>query len=274
MLTKFLIGTKDFLFDTWWKTIITWILLIALLWVAASFYLLSQTSTLVFNNTVSWAPVPNIGFEQNYVRNSKNENISLAYFPNSNKKEVILYLHGNAGRINDFFKDLTAQANVLSPAYTGYHESEGDPTPEKVYETARLAYDWLVNVKGYKENQITILGHSLGGSPSTYLASIRPQAKRLVLINTFSSIQSMCFRSYTILCGFTGGVFNSAENAKKVEIPVRQFGYKNDLTVPFDEGKTLYTYFEKSPDKKFIELDEFTHTFPNFKKVFAEVSFS
>ena len=93
MLTKFLIGTKDFLFDTWWKTIITWILLIALLWVAASFYLLSQTSTLVFNNTVSWAPVPNIGFEQNYVRNSKNENISLAYFPNSNKKEVIyLYL--------------------------------------------------------------------------------------------------------------------------------------------------------------------------------------
>jgi|694.fasta_scaffold62756_2 pimeloyl-ACP methyl ester carboxylesterase len=274
MLTKFLIGTKDFLFDTWWKTIITWILLIALLWVAASFYLLSQTSTLVFNNTVSWAPVPNIGFEQNYVRNSKNENISLAYFPNSNKKEVILYLHGNAGRINDFFKDLTAQANVLSPAYTGYHESEGDPTPEKVYETARLAYDWLVNVKGYKENQITILGHSLGGSPSTYLASIRPQAKRLVLINTFSSIQSMCFRSYTILCGFTGGVFNSAENAKKVEIPVRQFGYKNDLTVPFEEGKTLYTYFEKSPDKKFIELDEFTHTFPNFKKVFAEVSFS
>jgi hypothetical protein len=84
----------------------------------------------------------------------------------------------------------------------------------------------------------------------------------------------MCFRSYTILCGFTGGVFNSAENAKKVEIPVRQFGYKNDLTVPFEEGKTLYTYFEKSPDKKFIELDEFTHTFPNFKKVFAEVSFS
>lgn len=266
--------TKTFLFDTWWKSIITIILSISLIWVAASFYLLSQTTSIVFNNTVSWSPVPNFGYEQYYVRNSKNQNTSLAYFPNDKKTEVILYLHGNAGRINDFFKDLTPQASVLSPAYPGYHESEGDPSPELVYETARLAYDWLVQVKGYEENQITILGHSLGGSPATYLASIRPKAKRLVLINTFSSIQSMCFRQYSILCAFAGGVFNTAENAKKVEIPVRHFAYKGDLTVPFDEGKTLFGYFEKSPDKKFIELEDFTHTYPNFEVVFKEVSFN
>ena len=260
---------KNLLFAGTLNKVLTGVITVMVLWLLASLYLLSQSTALIFDNKVSWSPIPNFGYQQNYIRNSKDQNTSLWYFPKSDSDQVILYLHGNAGRINAFFPELTSQANVLSPAYPGYHESEGGPTPETTYETAKLAYDWLVNTKGFKENQITILGHSMGGSPAVYLASEKPNAKKLVLINTFSSVQSMCFRQYSILCGFTGGIFNSAENAKKVTIPVRQFAYLGDLTVPFEEGKTLFTYFEKSNDKKFVELQGNTHTFPDFQTVFA-----
>ncbi len=81
----------------------------------------------------------------------------------------------------------------MSPAYPGYHESEGKSTVDSVHETAVLAYEWLVQKKGFAENKITILGHSLGGSPAIYLAAKKPQAKQLVIINTFSTYRVCVF---------------------------------------------------------------------------------
>jgi uncharacterized protein len=120
----------------------------------------------------------------------------------------------------------------VSPAYPGYHESEGSPSVDNVYQTAVDTYDWLVNVKKIPENKIIIFGHSLGGSPAVYLASKKPKANKLVLINTFSSVQSMCSRQASFLCAFTGAIFNTAKNAENVTIAVIQFGYVGDTTIP------------------------------------------
>jgi len=182
-----------------------------------------------------------------------------------------LYLHGNTGRLAYFFPELIKKANILSPAYPGYHESEGKPSVDSVYETAFLAYEWLVHKKGFPENKITTLGHSLGGSPAIYLASKKSQAKQLVLINTFSSIQSLCFRQYSILCVFSGSVFNSAEQAKKVLLPVRHFAYCGDLDIPFEENQKLFQFFTKSKDKKFFVLDGYTHAYSNFDQILPEI---
>ncbi len=254
---------------TSWKFWVSLVSILLILWLIISFYLYGQAASLVFNNKISLAPVPAYGYELNFVRNKAGENISMWYFPNSKTDKVVLYLHGNTGRIADYFADLKQYGTVLSPAYPGYHESEGNPTPEKTLETAVLAYDYLVNVKKIPEEKILIFGHSLGGSPATYLASQKPKAKKLLLANTFSSVQSMCFRQYSIFCVFAGDIFNSAKYAGEVKIPVRQFVYKTDLTVPADEGRTLFTYF-KTQDKKIIELDESSHTYFNFRQVFKD----
>ena len=255
------------------KKIIIFLGTFLILWLIGAVYLTSQASNIVFNNQVSWAPVPQYqnNYELNFIKNSNNQHISMWTFENQTSQNWILYLHGNAGRLADFFQYLTPNANVLSPAYPGYHESEGKPSVENVYETATLAYDWLVNVKKVPENKITILGHSMGGSPATYLASKKPQAKKLVLINTFSSIQSMFFSTYSILCVFSGNIFNTAKNAEKVTIPVRQYAYKGDLTVPYQEGKTLFTYFTATKDKKFTDLEKFTHSYPDFELIMKDM---
>ena len=244
--------------------------ILIILWLLASLYLTSQSTALIFNNTVSWAPVPNFGYKLEFLRDSKDRAISVWTFDNPNSNKVILYLHGNSGRINDFFVDLKKYGTVVSPAYPGYHESEGIPDTEGVYEAALLAYDNLVKNKGISPKNIIIMGHSMGGSPAVYVASQRPEAKKLMLINTFSSIKSMCERQYSILCGFTGDILNTSSYATKVTIPVRQFVYKGDLSVPPAEGKKLFQNFTASNDKIIVELDKYTHTYPDLNEVFAQ----
>jgi len=247
---------------------------ITLIWLLGSVYVFSQTPASLFDNKVSWAPVPQPGNSQlTFVKNKADQNLSLLYFQRPANTKVILYLHGNTGRLPNIISKLFTQANVLSVAYPGYHESEGKPSVDGTYEAAEIAYNWLVNEKRIEEKNITILGHSMGGSPAVYLATRKTDAKQLVIINTFSSVQSICFRTYSILCGFNGGYFNTAENAKNVTIPVRQFAYKNDDSVPFEEGQKLYTYFNKSSDKEFIEMDKDTHSYPDFDIIFKKVQF-
>lgn len=242
--------------------------LLIIIWLLASLYLTSQSTALIFDNKVSWAPVPNFGYKLEFLRDSKNRAISVWTFDNPQSNKVILYMHGNSGRINDFFVDLKQYGTVVSPAYPGYHESEGNPDTEGVYETALLTYDNLVNKKGVDPKNIIIMGHSMGGSPSVYVASQRPEARKLILINTFSSIKSMCERQYSILCGFTGDILPTTTYAPKVTIPVRQFVYKGDLSVPPEEGKELFTKFTSSNDKVIVELDKYTHTYPDLNEVF------
>jgi pimeloyl-ACP methyl ester carboxylesterase len=236
------------------------------LWLAGSVFLTLQSSSLIFNNRVSWSPVPEYGYKLDFVKNKAGQNLSIWTFSNPGTDQYILYFHGNAGRLPNFFQPLLTKANLITIAYPGYHESEGSPTTENVYESTELVYDWLTR-QGISESNITILGHSMGGSPATYLASKRPNAKQLFLINTFSSVQSMCFKSYSIFCFFAGNIFNTAVNAEKVILPVRQFGYRGDDTVSFEEGEKLYKYFSKSNDKKFVELTGFTHSYPNFDQI-------
>jgi uncharacterized protein len=254
-----------------WAKVLAAVMILLVIWLAASLYLYTQATSMVFNNSVSWAPVPQSGYTLNFVKNKSGQNISLWTFTNSSNDKWILYLHGNAGRLPNINAELVRQANVLSPAYPGYHESESGPTVNNVYETAVIAYDYLVNERKVPENKIIIFGHSMGGSPAVYLASQKNQGSKLVLVNTFSSIQSMCFRSYSILCGFAGNIFNSAENAKQVKIPVRQFAYQNDTTVPYNEGKKLYEYFTASNDKKFVTMDKYTHSYPDWEAIKPEL---
>jgi hypothetical protein len=49
-------------------------------------------------------------------------------------------------------------------------------------------------------------------------------------------------------------VFNSAEQAKEVLLPVRHFAYSRDLDIPFEENQKLFQFFTKSKDKKFFVL--------------------
>lgn len=248
------------------------LVVILVVWILGSLFVLFQTPSVVFQNKASKTLKLNYGtYEQSFVNNSQGQKVSLWYFPSVNSHKVILFLHGNGGRGANIITSLNAQASVLSVAYPGYHESEGSPSVEGTYEAAILAYDWLVNDKRIEEKNIIIFGHSLGGSPAVNLAGSRPDANQLVLINTFSSVQSMCIRLISIFCAFNGGYFNTGLLASRVTIPVRQFAYIDDQTVLYSEGQKLFEYFSPG-DKQFFTMNKGDHNNPDFEMIFKEVN--
>jgi predicted esterase len=262
------------------KKISMFFLSVLALFILATVLVTTLVNGQIFANTISWSKILPVfensqrGSSLTFLKLPVNKTkFSMLEIQSGATENAILYLHGNAGRLEHFYDDLLQMGSVYSPSYPGFSESEGSPTMENAYETAMESYKYLVEVKKIPEDKIIIFGHSLGGSVATYLASKKEKASRLVIVNTFSSIQSMCFRTANVLCGLTWGTFNSAENAKNVKIPVTQFAYKGDTTIPFAEGEKLHTYFSsvEQNKKKFVETNNYAHSHPDFDLIKKEL---
>ncbi|KAJ7593520.1 Alpha/Beta hydrolase protein [Mycena floridula] len=114
---------------------------------------------------------------------------------------TILFLHGNAAtrafhvRVQHY-KAFTSRlaSNVLAIDYRGFGDSSGHPTEAGVVCDARAAWDWLVS-QGAKEQDILIIGHSLGtGIGSRLAANLSVENipyRALVLLSPFSSITEL-----------------------------------------------------------------------------------
>jgi pimeloyl-ACP methyl ester carboxylesterase len=220
------------------------------LWIVASLILLAASNSFVYKMDKSKGIKPDgVNYNQEYVQNKAGQKIDLWWIPKAQSQSAILYLHGNWGRLPHFFPELSKSASVLAPSYPGFSESEGSPTTENIYEAAELSLEYL-HSKGFKDEQITVWGHSLGGSPAVYLSTRHPGLKKVVLVGTFSSVQSMCLEKYSILCVFGGGILNSERIAPMAKTKIRQYHVKDDLVVPFREGEKLFQKLGSS-DKKF-----------------------
>lgn len=250
----------EFPVQNWIVIALSAVLGLVVLWAIVRMVLMTVLKNILFRQERSYSRTVNIFHEQHFVRNTSGDSIDLWWMPNASASDVLLYLHGNSGRLPHFFESFCSQYNVLAPSYPGYGLSEGRPTEENVYETAELAYSWLLS-KGYREDQIIIWGHSLGGSPAVYLASKHPKCKKLIVVNSFSSLKSLCKRRFSFLVTpFIKDWFNTSKYAKNVEGRVVQFCYKHDKTVPFEECKLLFENY-KSTNKDLVEMEGQCHEY-------------
>ena len=236
------------------KKIVSWILgLLIIIWIGGSFYVRSKAPGSIFipEQIARSRQLTDFSFaySRDLVTNKAGQKIEIITVPNNNSKNVILYFHGNAGRVTDILQKASSIATVVSPAYPGYGESEGNPTEANFYETADLTMKYLLN-KGYSQNQIIILGHSLGGADAVYTAEKYPQVQKLILVNTFDSVFSFCWPKFNILCTFTYNYLNSDQLAHHLTVPTREFHDLADAVIPYSQGQELFKAVS-SPDKKF-----------------------
>lgn len=224
-------------------------------WLVMATVLLQRASSLIFAPQESHQMQVDVPYQQLWLTNKNNQKIDAIWIENLHAKQVVLYLHGNRGRLSHFFPPLHTQYKIFAPAYPGYHNSEGVPTPEGAYETALLAYDYLIE-QGYQEQEIILLGHSLGGCPAVYTAAQRPAVSKLVLVNTLHSMFDLCYPKWGIRCIFARPLFNSGKYAPLVSTKVRVFHAPHDDIIPYAQGQKLFTKFIGTHDKKFITLPE------------------
>jgi len=183
------------------------------------------------------------------------------YVEHPQPRAVILFCHGNAGNVTFLASMMDGlrrghDVSVFAFDYRGYGRSAGRPSEEGLLQDARAARRWLAQRAGVAEDEIVLMGQSLGGAVAIDLAT--DGARGLVLASTFSSFPEVA-QSHVIVPvkSLTTLEFNSLEKIKQYRGPVLISHGDADEIVPFKQGRALY---EAAPGpKSFVRLPRGRH---------------
>ncbi len=201
----------------------------------------------------------NMPFEEINLNTADGVALNLLHFKAKDAKGAVLFLHGNGGSMADcaFSADLYLQNNydVLYLDYRGYGKSGGAiKSEEQMIDDGQLTYDYLKQY--FPENQIIILGMSMGTGIATSLATRNSPAK-LVLNAPYFSLKSLIREKMPIVLDFIIKYkFDTAVHLEKVKCPVIIFHGDKDVLIPIRHSQKLK---EKHPDIQFHVLKNTTH---------------
>tara|TARA_Y100000590_G_scaffold319322_1_gene361365 strand:- start:115 stop:951 length:837 start_codon:yes stop_codon:yes gene_type:complete len=240
---------------------------ILILFVFISIYLFILISTYLFQRNLLYHPGENnysgdrldVSVEKVKIKTQDNiELLSWYHNKNINNYKTILFLHGNAGslenrihKINNF-KDMNI--NFLLLAWRGFSGNKGQPTEQNLYEDARSAIRWLES-KGIKENNIIIYGESLGTGIATEIAQNKNFAG-IILESPFTSMIEAGKTKYPFLPVrfLLKDKYESNKKIKNIKSPILIMHGKVDNIVPFYMGKKMY---ELANDPKYSYFSEY-----------------
>ena len=188
------------------------------------------------------------------------------YVPCEKSRAVILFCHGNAGNIThragvlEILHDYVG-ASVMIFDYRGYGRSEGKPSGDGVLSDARAARAWLAEREKIPENEIVLLGESIGGAVAADLAA-RDGAKGLVLESTFDALPEVAAFHYPWLPvrWAMRTRLDSASIINKYKGPLLQSHGDADRIVPMRFGRRLFD--AAGGPKQFLKLPGHGHNDP------------
>jgi len=179
------------------------------------------------------------------------------YLPATKSKQVVLFFHGNGGNMSHRGESLkifnSLGLNVFIIDYRGYGKSEGSMSEQGFYLDAFTAWQYLVNKRGFKPQDIIIFGRSLGGAVATQLATVVDQ-KALIVESTFSSVKDMASMLRPVISNivYLRYKFNTKKVINQVNSPLLLMHSKQDEIVPYELGEKVFKA-ANSP-KYFFEL--------------------
>jgi len=193
---------------------------------------------------------------RNSSNNKTSNQIVALYLENPDSNYTILYSHGNAvdiGGLHYLQKRFYNHGySIIIYDYSGYGHSEGTATEQQVYNDVQAIYDYLINNKKIKPEQIISYGHSLGAAIATDLA-YNNKVAGLVLESPFTS----AFRVKTVYSIMPFDKFSSVDKIKNIYSPLLITHTRDDRVIPFWHGEELFDI--ANPPKKFLTLETGGH---------------
>ncbi len=167
----------------------------------------------------------------------------------SAEKKLIFYLHGNKGAVNswssvaDVYTNLNYDLFILD--YRGYGKSEGKIySQEQFFDDVQTAYDFVRTNKKYKEENIIIVGYSVGTASAAMLAS-KNNPKTLVLQAPYFSLTDMTKRRFPFVPTFLLKYeFNTAHFLSQNKVPTYIFHGTDDRVIPYESSLLIKEYIE------------------------------
>ncbi len=186
-----------------------------------------------------------LDYEEVWLRTEDDIMINAWFFEQRQSDKVVLVFHGNGGNISynlDLAKGLLEyHFSVLLLDYRGYGESKGKPSEEGTYLDSQAALDYLLAQKGYKPDDIILLGRSLGGPIAARLASIaHPRA--LVLDSTFTSLKDIGSEIYPFLPvrRFFKFEYDTLAYVRRTNVPVLIIHSAEDDYISFEHAQKIF----------------------------------
>ena len=170
--------------------------------------------------------------------------------------KALIRCHGNA---EDMMGTLWALGDLAERGYTvaavdypGYGLSDGSPTEEGCYRNVHRLYDWLVETRGFKPEDIIVDGFSIGSGPATELAATKPVGG-LILEAPFLSAPRVVTRVRLLPVD----PFPNLKRIGDVKCPVLFFHGTEDRVIPYSHGRALFE-LAREP-KRFITIEGGDH---------------
>lgn len=164
-------------------------------------------------------------------------------FKSDNSKGVILYLHGNAGALHEWGlrANLYTKYNydILFVDYRGYGKNKNSIESEAMlHQDMQAVYDFLKTK--YSENNIVILGFSIGSGLATKLAA-NNSPKQLILEAPYYSFESLINKIAPIVPSFLINYkIKTYQFIKDIKCPITIFHGKDDqLITPHNNAVPL-----------------------------------
>jgi esterase/lipase len=188
------------------------------------------------------------------------EKIPCLFKGNPKSKNILIIFHCNGAdmfRIFNHYSYLCEKykINVLFPEYPGYSIYDSPLSSEKCLENSLIIYDYILNhIKNIREENIYILGRSLGTGMAVYLSSKRNPAG-VILVSPYTTFAEVGKRFHSK--EFYHALSNhlrSIDYIDKVKSPLFIIHGKADQLIVCSEAIKLY---EKNNGKiKEIKLIE------------------
>ncbi|NOX47932.1 MAG: alpha/beta hydrolase [Chlorobi bacterium] len=185
-------------------------------------------------------------FSQNFIEMDfkMDDNVMLhgILFKADSSKGLVFYLHGNAGSLKSWgeiantYTDLDYDLFMLD--YRGYGKSEGKISSEgQLYSDIQKVYDILKNT--YDENNIVVLGYSIGTGPAAKLASTN-HPKLLILQAPYFNLTDLMKHYFPVIPSFALKYkFETNKFIRECKMPVIIFHGDRDEVVHFKSSLKL-----------------------------------
>ncbi len=181
------------------------------------------------------------------------------HLKNSNKK-TILFLHGNAGNLDNRIDKLNFLGNMdinfLIISWRGYSGNPGNPSETGLYKDALGGIEWL-NKKGISNDRIILYGESLGTAIATEVAQNENFAG-IILEAPFTSMVDMGQKIYPIfpVKFLLKDKYESKNKIKNIKSPILILHGRKDKIVPFYMGEKIFEMANSPKFKYFTDLDD------------------
>lgn len=185
------------------------------------------------------------------------------FFPHAEPRAVMLFACGNAGNISyrgERLADFCQRQRValLAFDYRGYGLSEGRPNERGVLMDARAARKWLAERAAVAEEDVVLLGESLGGGVMVDLAA-HDGARGLILERTFTSLPDVAAVHFPFVPVrlLMRNRLDSINKIANYHGPLLICHGDIDEIIPYDLGRRLFA--AANEPKRFVELGRVGH---------------